>query len=60
MLQDAGVADMPVGVDIVEPPFLFEMQRQGLTVFRVQAFREKPHAELAERMLAEAPEEGEE
>jgi Xaa-Pro aminopeptidase len=32
MLQDAGVADLPVGVDIVEPPFLFEMQRQGLKV----------------------------
>ena len=27
---EAGVADLPVGVDIVEPPFLFEMQRQGL------------------------------
>jgi Xaa-Pro aminopeptidase len=32
MLADAGVADLPVGVDIVEPPFLFEMQRQGLKV----------------------------
>jgi Xaa-Pro dipeptidase len=32
LLIDAGVADAPVGVDIVEPPFLFEMQRQGLTV----------------------------
>ena len=30
MLEDAGLADPPVGVDIVEPPFLFEMQRQGL------------------------------
>ena len=30
LLAEAGVADMPVGVDIVEPPFLFEMQRQGL------------------------------
>src|SRR3977135_1749930 len=26
LLQDAGVADAPVAVDIVEPPFLFEMQ----------------------------------
>ena len=34
MLVDAGVADQPVGVDIVEPPFLFEMQRQGLTCRR--------------------------
>ncbi len=32
LLEDAGVAHLPVGVDIVEPPFLFEMQRQGLTV----------------------------
>ena len=32
LLEDAGVAGAPVGVDIVEPPFLFEMQRQGLKV----------------------------
>ena len=36
LLEDAGVADEPVGVDIVEPPFLFEMQRQGLTVVDAQ------------------------
>ena len=36
LLEDAGVADAPVGVDIVEPPFLFEMQRQGLTVVDAQ------------------------
>ena len=36
LLHDAGVADQPVGVDIVEPPFLFEMQRQGLTVVDAQ------------------------
>jgi Xaa-Pro dipeptidase len=36
MLVAAGVADLPVGVDIVEPPFLFEMQRQGLTVVDAQ------------------------
>ena len=36
MLTDAGLADMPVGVDIVEPPFLFEMQRQGLKVVDAQ------------------------
>jgi Xaa-Pro aminopeptidase len=36
MLEDAGVADAPVGVDIVEPPFLFEMQRQGLRVVDAQ------------------------
>ena len=38
MLTDAGLADQPVGVDIVEPPFLFEMQRQGLTVVDAQQF----------------------
>jgi Xaa-Pro aminopeptidase len=36
MLADAGLAGQPVGVDIVEPPFLFEMQRQGLTVLDAQ------------------------
>jgi Xaa-Pro aminopeptidase len=32
ILAEHGVADMPVGVDIVEPPFLFELTRAGLTV----------------------------
>jgi len=36
LLEDFGVADMPVGMDIVEPPFLFEMQRQGLQVVDAQ------------------------
>jgi Xaa-Pro aminopeptidase len=36
LLVDAGVADQSVGVDIVEPPFLFEMQKQGLTVVDAQ------------------------
>jgi Xaa-Pro aminopeptidase len=36
LLEDAGVADQPVGVDIVEPAFLFEMQRQGLHVVDCQ------------------------
>ncbi|HAM25241.1 MAG TPA: aminopeptidase [Microbacteriaceae bacterium] len=38
LLVEAGVADAPVGVDIVEPPFLFEMQRQGLTVVDAQQY----------------------
>jgi Xaa-Pro dipeptidase len=38
LLTDAGLADQPVGVDIVEPPFLFEMQRQGLRVVDAQQF----------------------
>jgi Xaa-Pro aminopeptidase len=36
LLVEAGVADAPVGIDIVEPPFLFEMQAQGLTVVDAQ------------------------
>jgi Xaa-Pro dipeptidase len=32
LLSEAGVADAPIGVDIVEPPFLFELERQGLTI----------------------------
>ena len=36
LLVEAGVADLPVGVDLVEPPFLFEMQRQGLRVVDAQ------------------------
>ncbi|MCW2760705.1 MAG: peptidase [Marmoricola sp.] len=36
LLEDAGLADAPVGVDIVEPAFLFEMQRQGLRVVDAQ------------------------
>ena len=36
LLEDAGLAGEPVGVDIVEPAFLFELQRQGLTVIDCQ------------------------
>lgn len=36
MLVEAGVADAPIGIDIVEPPFLFEMQAQGLRVADAQ------------------------
>ena len=36
ILEDAGLANSPVGVDIVEPPFLFEMERQGLRVADAQ------------------------
>jgi len=32
MLEDAGVADMPVGVDVAELPMVFELQRQDITV----------------------------
>ena len=36
LLEDAGLAGEPVGMDIVEPPFLFEMERQGLRVVDAQ------------------------
>ncbi len=36
LLQDAGVADSPIGIDIVEPPFLFELERQGIRVVDAQ------------------------
>ncbi|MFC5823855.1 M24 family metallopeptidase [Nonomuraea insulae] len=36
LLGEAGLDGAPVGVDIVEPPFLFEMQRQGLAVVDCQ------------------------
>jgi Xaa-Pro dipeptidase len=36
MLADAGLLGQPVGVDIVEPAFLFEMQRQGIQVVDCQ------------------------
>ncbi len=36
LLKAEGLADAPVGLDIVEPPFLFEMQRQGLRVADAQ------------------------
>ena len=32
MLAQQGLADEPLGVDIAEPPMLFELQRQGLRV----------------------------
>ena len=36
LLREAGLADAPVGIDIVEPPFLFELQRQGIRVVDAQ------------------------
>jgi Xaa-Pro dipeptidase len=32
ILVQEGVADMPIGVDVVEPPFLFALQKLGLEV----------------------------
>ena len=36
LLAEAGVLDAPLGIDIVEPPFLFELQRQGISVADAQ------------------------
>ena len=36
ILAAEGLADAPIGVDIVEPPFLFEMERQGLRIADAQ------------------------
>ncbi len=32
ILEAEGVADMPLGVDVVEPPMLFELQKAGIEV----------------------------
>jgi Xaa-Pro dipeptidase len=32
LLREAGVANMPIGVDIVEPPMMFELQKAGLKI----------------------------
>jgi Xaa-Pro aminopeptidase len=32
ILEEAGVADQPLGVDLVEPPMMFELERVGLKV----------------------------
>ena len=36
LLVAEGLADAPIGLDIVEPPFLFELERQGLRVADAQ------------------------
>lgn len=32
VLEEQGVADMPLGLDIIEPPMLFELQKLGIEV----------------------------
>ena len=32
LLREAGVADMPIGVDIIEPPMMFELEKAGLKI----------------------------
>ena len=32
ILREAGVANMPIGVDIIEPPMMFELEKAGLKI----------------------------
>ena len=32
LIREAGVGDMPVGVDIIEPPMMFELEKAGLKI----------------------------
>jgi Xaa-Pro dipeptidase len=32
LLREAGVDKMPIGIDIIEPPMMFELQKQGLKI----------------------------
>jgi Xaa-Pro aminopeptidase len=32
LIREAGVGDMPIGVDIVEPPMMFELEKAGLKI----------------------------
>ena len=32
LLREAGVADMPIGIDLIEPPMMFELQKAGLNI----------------------------
>ena len=32
LLREAGVADMAIGVDLIEPPMMFELQKAGLKI----------------------------
>ncbi|HML13749.1 MAG TPA: Xaa-Pro peptidase family protein [Xanthobacteraceae bacterium] len=32
ILKDAGLAKMPIGVDIIEPPMMFELEKAGLKI----------------------------
>ena len=32
ILKAAGVAKMPIGVDIIEPPMMFELEKAGLKI----------------------------
>ena len=50
ILQAEGVANMPVGVDVVEPPMMFELQKAGIDV------RDGQQAMLEARQIKSADE----
>ena len=50
MLDAEGVGDMPLGIDVVEPPFLFELQALGIEV------RDAQQAMLVARQIKSADE----
>ena len=52
LLREAGVANMPIGVDIIEPPMMFELEKAGLKVAdgqqtMLEARELKSHDEIA-------------
>jgi hypothetical protein len=52
LLAEAGVLDAPLGIDIVEPPFLFELQRQGIAVARrAAADARRPGDQVADEIM---------
>jgi Xaa-Pro aminopeptidase len=52
LLEDQGLAGLPVGIDIVEPPFLTEMQQQGLrTLDAQQPMLDARHIKSADEIM---------
>jgi len=52
LIREAGVGDMPIGVDIVEPPMMFELEKAGLKIrdgqqVMLEAREIKPADEIA-------------
>ena len=45
VLEENGLANMPVGADLVEPPMLFELQKIGLDIRDGQQTRTDTHYE---------------
>jgi Xaa-Pro dipeptidase len=59
ILDEEGVGDMPVGVDVIEPPMMFELQKAGIDVrdgqqTMLQAREVKSHDEITLLNMAAA------